>query len=165
MSVILCAKGEAHVLLLTNLSYMNDEREQFSRRLKEAVRQAGYPVRPGVLHKLFNSRYTGTSVSTQTVSRWMGGKALPEQDKLQVLAAILGVSPHYLRFGAEVNNPVLAENRPAWAGQLNVLQWQVLQSYLALSGGQQSLVGNLIDEMARLNRLLSDGKDGTSLPT
>ena len=164
MMLMLCAQGDLTANHLPTLLFMNEEREQFSRRLKEAIRQSGYPVRPGVLHKLFNSRYPGQSVSSQTVSRWLGGKTLPEQDKLQVLATLLGVSPHYLRFGDTSRGMVLGEGRPSWAGDLNALQWQVMQSYLTLPGTQQSLVGDLVNELAGLNHRLSDAKDDTSLP-
>ena len=36
-------------------------------------------------------------------SRWLRGRALPEQDKLQVMADLLGVEPHALRFGGPVH--------------------------------------------------------------
>lgn len=155
MHVILRAISAMHRACIPNVSGMNDERERFSRRLGEALRKAGYLPRPGILHKLFNSRYSGPSVSTQTVSRWLGGKTIPEQDKLQVLAQILGVSPHYLRYGAAPASVSLGEGQPHWAGELNAHQWQVMQSFLSLPGGQQSLVGEMVGELARLNAELA----------
>ena len=52
-----------------------------------------------MLFRLFNARYPGRSVSFQSTSRWLGGRSIPEQDKLQVLAELFGVEPHHLRFG------------------------------------------------------------------
>lgn len=143
------------------MSGMNDERARFSQRLAQAMRTAGYPPRPGVLHKLFNSRYEGRSVSTQTVSRWLGGRAIPEQDKLQVLARLLGVTPHYLRYGATLApERSVGEGRPQWAGEINARQWQVVQAFLALPGAQQELVGALVLELARAQ----PGAGRTGLP-
>ena len=128
---------------------MNDERALFSRRLADALRAAGYEARPGVLHKLFNTRYGGPSVTSQTVSRWLGGRAIPEQDKLQVLARLLGVTPHYLRFGDVSGSVSLGEEHPVWANELNAVQWKDMQAYLALPGNQQMLIGALIRELGK----------------
>ena len=54
---------------------MGNEREKFSQRLANAMQQAGYDVRPKVLFNLFNSHYRGRSVTFQTTSRWLAGKA------------------------------------------------------------------------------------------
>jgi transcriptional regulator with XRE-family HTH domain len=78
---------------------MSDERAEFSKRLAEAMRDKGHEPRPSVLFRNFNSRYEGDSVAFQTASRWLRGEAMPEQDKLVVLADWLGVDPHRLRFG------------------------------------------------------------------
>ena len=125
---------------------MSDERQQFSRRLVEAMRAAGYEPQPGVLHKLFNSRYTGQSVSFQTVSRWLRGAALPEQDKLQVLAAVLGAEPHVLRFGAAARSRV-GETAPAWAG-VGARGRQVIEAFLALPPKRREVVGTLVQALS-----------------
>ena len=80
---------------------MNHERQAFSRRLARAMQAKGYSPKPGQLHKLFNSHYTGPSVSFSTVSKWLRGMAIPRQDKLQILARILATEPHVLRYGLE----------------------------------------------------------------
>lgn len=125
---------------------MSDEREQFSRRLAEAMQAAGYEPQPGVLHKLFNSRYSGRSVSFQTVSRWLRGAALPEQDKLQVLAAVLGAEPHVLRFGAAAKSRV-GEGTPPWAGA-GARERQVIEAFLALPPKRREVVAALVKALA-----------------
>ncbi len=77
----------------------NEERQLFAQRLTEAMQSNGYEPRPSVLEKLFNTRYRGRSVAFTSISRWLSGHALPEQDKLQVLAELFGVEPQILRFG------------------------------------------------------------------
>lgn len=113
---------------------MNDERQEFSQRLIEAMRTRGYAPKPGVLLKLFNSRYEGRSVAFSTASKWLRGMALPEQDKLQVLASLFGIEPHILRYGAP------ASTRPgrglsataAWPAPLDPADRATIDTYLAL---------------------------------
>ena len=90
---------------------MKEEWEAFAGRLADAMRDAGYEPHPSVLFKLFNSRYRGQSVSFQPVSRW-GGRAILGQDKLQVVAALLEVEPHALRFGGRSKGRIAESREP-----------------------------------------------------
>ncbi len=119
---------------------MSDEREQFSRRLSEAMRAAGYEPRPAVLFRLFNASYRGRSVSVQTASRWLGGRAMPEQDKLRVLARLFGVEPHVLRYGSDNR---IAESRLPWPS-VGVREREVIDAFLALPPKRRALVGELV---------------------
>lgn len=122
---------------------MKEEREAFSRRLAEAMHAAGYEARPSVLFKLFKSRYHGESVSFQSASRWLNGRSIPEQDKLQVLALVLGVEPHALRFGARRASRV-SEPRPAWIDAVHPLDRETIDAYLALPLARRKLVRDLV---------------------
>jgi hypothetical protein len=62
-----------------------DEKAEFAVRLRQALIDAGFEPRPGVLEKGFNSRYWGRSITFQAVSRWLKGEAIPSQDKLQAM--------------------------------------------------------------------------------
>jgi transcriptional regulator with XRE-family HTH domain len=77
-----------------------DEKQGFSKRLKEAMRRlhvnADHPTR---VAREFNLRYHGDPVSTEAVRKWLAGRALPSQDKIRALALWLEVSPGWLRFG------------------------------------------------------------------
>ena len=126
---------------------MNDERQAFSRRLAEAMRKAGYEPRPNVLMKVFNSRYAGTSVREMSASRWLGGKAIPTQDKLQVLAGLFGAEPQELRFGKAGKGRV-AEARAAWPAGIGTREQQVIDAFLALPPKRRELVGGLIAALA-----------------
>src|SRR3989442_3477931 len=64
---------------------------EFALRLRQAIEAAGLEPRPSVLLKLFNSSYWGPPISFQAVSRWLNGEAVPEQDKLVLLAGFLAV--------------------------------------------------------------------------
>ena len=124
---------------------MSDERLAFSRRLQQAMRAAGHEPRPAVLFRLFNARYPGRSVSFQSTSRWLGGRSLPEQDKLQVLAELFAVEPQYLRFGD-------ARRVAETPGQWNALaprERAVVEAFLALPAAQRELVGELVRALQR----------------
>jgi hypothetical protein len=123
---------------------MNDERQEFSQRLADGLRKAGYEPRPGVLHKLFNSRYRGVSVTFQSVSRWLSGKSIPEQDKLRVLAAIVGTDPHVLQYGGK---PWVGENKPAWESMQSPDRAMV-DAFLTLPSPQRKVVRDLIAILA-----------------
>jgi hypothetical protein len=122
---------------------MDEEREGFSKRLTDAMRAAGYDPRPSVLFKLFNSRYRGKSVSFQTVSRWLNARAIAEQDKLQVLAKLLGMEPQVLRFGTPSARKV-AEPTMTWLAALKPVDREAVDAYLALPATQRRLVRELI---------------------
>lgn len=124
---------------------MSDERHQFSRRLAEAMRAAGYEPRPAVLFRLFNARYRGRSVTFQSASRWLGGRSIPEQDKLQVLADLFGMAPHVLRYGGGRS---VGEPRAAWP-QVGVREREVIEAYLRLPLRQRELVGELVQVLAK----------------
>lgn len=79
---------------------LTDEKEAFTKRLKEALRKAGVDAASFArIAREFNLRYGGDPVSTQAVRKWLTGGALPSQDKIRALAMWLDVGVHWLRFG------------------------------------------------------------------
>lgn len=75
-------------------------RMQFSERLKREFRRLGLPLTsPTNIAGEFNKRYPGKKVVPQTVRKWLGGEAMPTQEKLLSLAEWFEVSPQWLRFG------------------------------------------------------------------
>lgn len=76
------------------------EREAFSQRLGKALKDAKVETgSPTVFAREFNRRYTGKQVSTHAARKWLMGESIPAQDKLRLLAAWLGVSAEWLRYG------------------------------------------------------------------
>ncbi len=79
-----------------------DEKQGFSERLWQSLQQAGInPASPTAVATRFNALYSGTPVSVPAVKKWLDGFSIPSQEKLQVLARLLGVSAQWLRFGEE----------------------------------------------------------------
>ena len=76
------------------------ERDAFSQRLAKALKDAKVDVAsPTIFAREFNRRYTGKPVSIHAARKWLMGESIPTQDKLRLLAAWLGVSAEWLRFG------------------------------------------------------------------
>ena len=79
---------------------LTDEKQSFSKRLKEALRKARVDVgSPTRIAREFNLRYHGDAVTAQAVRKWLTGKALPSQDKIRALALWLDAPLQWLRFG------------------------------------------------------------------
>ena len=72
---------------------MDKEKAAFAKRLRQALEARGIEASAAVIEKRFNSRYDGAAVTAQAISGWLYGKSIPTQDKLRVLAAIVGSLP------------------------------------------------------------------------
>jgi transcriptional regulator with XRE-family HTH domain len=76
------------------------EREDFSERLQQALRNADYsPDSPTQLAREFNIRFSGRPITVHAARKWLVGEAIPTQEKLRTLAQWLGVPAEWLRFG------------------------------------------------------------------
>jgi transcriptional regulator with XRE-family HTH domain len=92
---------------------ISNEKQAFADRLKLALRRApGKPDGPTELARFFNLRYLGTPVSTQTVDKWLKGRAIPKLDKLETLAKALRVDLHWLRYGPPPKGTPAAKRKP-----------------------------------------------------
>jgi transcriptional regulator with XRE-family HTH domain len=93
-----------------------EEKEDFSKRLREAMRKARAQEGPTRFAREFNLRHHGEPVTAQTARKWLHGKALPTQDKLRTLARWLEVSPEWLRYGeAERPHSALRQDASTYA--------------------------------------------------
>ncbi len=120
-----------------------NEKIKFAERLKQAMQNAGYEPRPGILEKEFNTRYWGRAVTFQAVSRWLKGLSIPEQDKLQVLAEWLKIEPQALRFGEDAVQ-ALRENRQRWEDAIAGAEREVFEAFLSLPVAQRKVLREVI---------------------
>ena len=139
----ICDDPKAIVALPTgarpNVGSMKDEKAEFAARLRAALNTAGIEQSAAVVEKRFNARYNGPAVTAQAVSMWLNGRAIPRQDKMRVLAAIVGLNPHELQYGGRR----LAEGRGAWDG-LHAQDRVMLDAYLNLPPAKRKLVRDLV---------------------
>lgn len=78
----------------------SNERESFSQRLQQALKNAHYsPDSPTRLAREFNIRFEGRPITVHAARKWLVGEAIPTQEKLRMLAQWLGVPAEWLRFG------------------------------------------------------------------
>lgn len=143
--------GKLFFLALNAYFRFMSEKEEFAKRLREAMTEAGYALRPVVLEREFNTRYYGSSVTLQAVRRWLRGEAIPSQDKLQVLAEWLKVEPHALRFGVTVQHSV-QEHRKRWGDGLDYAEKEVFDAFLALPAAQRKVVREVILTFAKAHQ-------------
>ena len=127
-----------------------DNKLEFAKRLREAMQAAGLEPRPGVLLNLFNTHYWGRSVSFQAVSRWLRGEAIPEQDKLLVLAGVLNVQPEVLRFGDGVRQSIEQRKR-RWEEGASYLERETFDAFLQLPAAQRKILREVILTFAKVN--------------
>lgn len=139
-----------------------NEKEEFAQRLRDAMTRSGYPLRPVVLEREFNTRYWGRSVTLQGVRRWLRGEAIPSQDKLQVLADWLGVEPEVLRFGVAVRQSV-QERQRRWDDGLGYAERETFEAFLSLPAPQRKLVREVILTFARAHGT-GDAADAEARP-
>ena len=78
------------------------EPQAFAQRLNAALVAAGVAVSPTTVQRKFNSLTPDKPVTVHAVRKWIMGESIPTQDRVRVLAAWLGVSPNWLRFGEAV---------------------------------------------------------------
>ncbi|KAF1697175.1 helix-turn-helix transcriptional regulator [Pseudoxanthomonas koreensis] len=125
---------------------MDKEKAEFAARLRAALEAKGIEASAAVVEKRFNSRYDGAAVTAQAVSGWLNGKSIPKQDKLRVLAALVGLEPHELQFGGKHR---VGDARAEWPASLPAQDRVMMDAYLRLPVMQRKLVRELVAVLAR----------------
>lgn len=126
---------------------MDKEKQAFASRLRAALRDAGIEASAAVLEKQFNRRYQGTPVTAQAISGWLTGRHMPKQDKIRVLAGLLGIEPHELLLG---KGAVSRAEQPSGAWQaIGTRERQIIDAFLALTPKRRELVGELVAELSK----------------
>ena len=125
-----------------------NEKIMFAERLKSSMQTAGYDTRPSVLEREFNLRYWGKPITFQAVRRWLRGDSIPSQEKLQVLARWLSVTPHYLRYGGTEENAVNEPSGP-WQTPLTREERHLLAMYKTLPLPQRQIVHDVVETFAK----------------
>ncbi len=128
---------------------LNDEKQGFSRRLRDSLKRVQVDARAvAVIAREFNLRYDGTPVSAQAVRKWIGGKALPSQDKIRALALWLEVSPHWLRFGEDEGGGARALRQDSASYRVDPL-W-ISRKYDVLNDSHKRMLVELVVALLRL---------------
>lgn len=124
---------------------------EFASRLEQALKAKAIRNSPTVLANLFNSEFDGRSVTPHTARNWLLGKSIPTQEKLVLLARILGMSSEQLRYGRNSEKTLMISNQDGTETELSISQQQFVKNYLQLNISKQKLVNDLVVELAEVN--------------
>jgi hypothetical protein len=116
------------------------EKKLFAERLSKALTEAKHPISPTYLSKEFNNRYDGQPISVQSANNWLLGKAIPNQDKLAILALWLNVSNQWLRFGDTDQTNILN------ISSSDSTDLDFFFKFRRLNNSQKKIIISLIDE-------------------
>jgi transcriptional regulator with XRE-family HTH domain len=126
------------------------EREEFSRRLQQALTNAAYsPDSPTQLAREFNVRFVGRPITVHAARKWLVGEAIPTQEKLRTLAQWLGVPAEWLRFGASTNG---AESAAQVAARFESADVRLISDLQQLDENHQTIAREFIRLLIRLNK-------------
>ena len=126
-------------------SYNKDkERQAFSQRLGEMLARTGRPASPTRLAAEFNRHFQGPKIHMHSCRKWLHAESIPTQEKLVVLAHMLGVSPDWLRYGD--NGQIVREpNLNAYV--VDAQDLSLLSSIQQLSEHDRRVVRGLVQVM------------------
>ena len=126
------------------------EREGFSERLQQALRNAEYsPDSPTQLAREFNIRFEGRPITVHAARKWLVGEAIPTQEKLRTLAQWLGVPAEWLRFGGSDSR---GGESPASPPRFESADVKLIADLQRLDAHHQALAREFIRMLVRLNR-------------
>ena len=131
---------------------MENAKNMFANRLREAMVAAGYAPKPAVLEREFNTRYWGKPMTLHGVRRWLRGETLPTHEKLLVLAEWLAVSPQQLNFGDEIQRKV-EQRRARWDSGVGYQDRDIFEAFLKLPVPQRKLIREVILTFAKVHAL------------
>ena len=127
---------------------MQNAEMMFADRLRDAMKAAGYEVKPAVLEREFNTRYWGKPMTLHGVRRWLRGETLPSHNKLLVLAEWLAVPPQQLGFGDEIYRKV-EQRRARWDSGIGYEDQELFETFLKLPVPQRKIIREVILAFAK----------------
>jgi hypothetical protein len=128
---------------------MSNERESFSRRLRQALKDAHHTAdSPTELARDFNSRSPGPPVTAHAARKWLVGEAIPTQEKMLTLAEWLLVPVDWLRFGGDERLASVGDN----AGLFTSEDLALMADLQALGERERRIVREFVRIMVRTNR-------------
>lgn len=127
------------------------EREDFSSRLQQALRNADYsPDSPTQLAREFNVRFAGRPITVHAARKWIVGEAIPTQEKLRTLAQWLGVPAEWLRFGGEPRTDASSEGEASSRFESDDVK--LINDLQRLDEHYRVIARELIRMLVRINR-------------
>ncbi|WP_338846619.1 hypothetical protein V8J88_23060 [Massilia sp. W12] len=130
----------------------NTERESFSERLQQALKNAHYsPDSPTRLAREFNIRFEGRPITVHAARKWIVGEAIPTQEKLRTLAQWLGVPADWLRFGGSELGGANGETGQTPAARFESADVKLVADLQRLDEQHRNIAREFIRMLVRLN--------------
>ena len=118
------------------------ERAQFAERVKAALAARDMLASATVLQRAFNVQNPELAISVHAARKWITGESIPTQARLRNLAAVLGVSATWLRFGEEA--------AVKGGKSLSAQEHMLIQHFRSLPAAQQTHLLALVQSMSNL---------------
>ena len=132
------------------MTNQKSEKALFAERLGLAINNKGIKQSPTVLCNLFNSSWSGRSITPHTARNWILGVAMPQQDKLVCLAKLLDTSPGQLRYGrASEKTMVLSDGN--LESEISNTDQEFFVRYLKLDEARKRLARDVVMEFSKSN--------------
>jgi len=123
-------------------------KDDFSKRLRAAMKEAGMKASGTELERAFSLEWRGRPISVQTASNWISGKHRPSDDKIPVLARVLGIDPQALLYGPP--QPLSAAERSrGWEEGVAYAERKAIATFLSLPTAKRLIVRDVIDAFAK----------------
>ena len=125
------------------------ERRRFADRLRESLMQHNIEPNPTRVAAEFNARFSGRGVGMHTCRKWLVGEAIPTQEKLVVLALMLGVTSGWLRYGDVAQRALTPHVASVAAQPYNRAELTLIADFKQLASRDQALVRLLVGAMLK----------------
>ena len=129
------------------MTNQKSEKSLFAERLGLAINNKGIKHSPTVLCNLFNSSWSGRSITPHTARNWILGVAMPQQDKLVCLAKLLDTCPGQLRYGRSSEKTMVLSNGNLESEISNTDQ-EFFVRYLKLDDARKRLARDVVIEFS-----------------
>jgi transcriptional regulator with XRE-family HTH domain len=127
----------------------NNERLDFSARLKTSMLAAGVPLKTSQFTHAFNVHANGAYITPYAARKWLCGEAIPTQERIVILANWLGVHAAWLRFGgvgeSEIHDAAIPESL------LATEHLALIRDVIALPRPTQQIIREIVDAFVRAN--------------
>ena len=131
----------------------------FADRLGLAIKNKGIKKSPTVLCNLFNSNWSGRSITPHTARNWILGIAMPQQDKLVSLAKLLDTSAGQLRYGRS-NEKTMIFSTDNFESEVSNTDQEFFMRYLKLDDEKKRLSRDIVVEFSKSNSNLKSNRRG-----
>jgi transcriptional regulator with XRE-family HTH domain len=129
-----------------------NERESFSERLQQALKNAHYsPDSPTRLAREFNIRFDGRPITVHAARKWLVGEAIPTQEKLRMIAHWLGVPAEWLRFGGTDSDTAVLGEQSAGTARFESADVKLIADLQRLDEHHRQIAREFIRMLVRMN--------------